>query len=58
MLETVVTVVLSFSLLLWLRVMPCDQLRHPLSPLNIYAPLLPPSSLLSFLSLLFFSLFN
>ena len=40
LLETVVTVTLSFSLLLRSRVTPRDRLRHPLSPLSICAPLL------------------
>jgi len=46
--------------LLWLRVIPRDHLRHPLSPLRIFAPLLPSfsvSSLHSF-SLLILFLFN
>ena len=41
--ETVVTVVLSFPLLLRLRLTPRDLLRNTLSPLNIYALLSPPS---------------
>ena len=49
--QTVVTVVLSFSLLLRSRVTPRHLLLHPLSLLNIYAPLLSSHSLLYFPSL-------
>lgn len=50
LLETIVTVVLSLTLLLWSRVTPREHLRHPLSPLNTTFPFLLPLVFFTFFS--------